>query len=354
MFDLQPPPCVDVANGPIAILAVHNEMLRMESLLAHHRSIGIKHFFVVDNGSTDGTGEFLTQQADVTCLPSSQPFKDYKSLWYNEIANRYAVGRWTLFVDADEQFVYPGWPDKSLAALTDHWNRLGIDALAATLVDLYSHLPFKNIAYEPGTPLLDTCSCFDGDSYYLAGVWSDDNGQHPNFSLKGGVRERLFWPNQDKFKTRFRNAMLSPGMHPYPFRKNLLYRIVRQLLRKIPDPDSPELCKIPLLRWKEGYSIDKGAHRLRGSCRIGEDLCTVLHFKFLQDFEQKVRTAVERKQHHKGSIEYASYKSSLDTLPETVFANARSIRFQGMQDLYKAGLAHISKETSDYLLSMEE
>ena len=56
----------DEGPGEIrAFLTVRNEALRLPSTLRHCRELGVHRFFVVDNGSTDGTLELLAGEADV-------------------------------------------------------------------------------------------------------------------------------------------------------------------------------------------------------------------------------------------------------------------------------------------------
>src|SRR3981081_3952939 len=54
----------DDRNEIRAFMTVRDEMLRLPQNLNHHRNIGVKRFFVVDNGSTDGSREFLLAQPD--------------------------------------------------------------------------------------------------------------------------------------------------------------------------------------------------------------------------------------------------------------------------------------------------
>src|SRR5260370_30610911 len=57
-------PISDDRNEIRAFMTVRDEMLRLRQNLAHHRSIGVRRFLVVDNGSTDGSPAFLLAQPD--------------------------------------------------------------------------------------------------------------------------------------------------------------------------------------------------------------------------------------------------------------------------------------------------
>ena len=58
-----------------AFLVVRDEVNRLPHLLAHHRRLGITRFFVVDNGSTDGSREFAQAQPDVHLFTTTTSYQ---------------------------------------------------------------------------------------------------------------------------------------------------------------------------------------------------------------------------------------------------------------------------------------
>ena len=48
----------------LAFLVLRNEAQRLPHLLAHYRALGVAHFLVVDNDSTDASRDLLVDQAD--------------------------------------------------------------------------------------------------------------------------------------------------------------------------------------------------------------------------------------------------------------------------------------------------
>ncbi len=50
----------------LAIAVMRDEMRRLPHWMDHYRRLGVAQFLLVDNGSRDGTREFLADQADVS------------------------------------------------------------------------------------------------------------------------------------------------------------------------------------------------------------------------------------------------------------------------------------------------
>ena len=57
------------ACGPqpiLLFLTMRNERVRLPYFLEYYRKLGVDHFLIVDNGSDDGTREYLAEQPDVS------------------------------------------------------------------------------------------------------------------------------------------------------------------------------------------------------------------------------------------------------------------------------------------------
>jgi Glycosyl transferase family 2 len=62
----------DIPGEVLTFMNVRNELLRLPQTLDHYRTIGVSRFFVTDNGSTEGTKEFLLTQPDCHVFVTSQ------------------------------------------------------------------------------------------------------------------------------------------------------------------------------------------------------------------------------------------------------------------------------------------
>ena len=78
-----------------------------------HRIVGVEHFYIYDNGSTDSTAEVLAPYVDgglVTYIEFPHPVAQVAA--YNHCARTFGPGSdWIAFMDADEFFFAPGGGD---------------------------------------------------------------------------------------------------------------------------------------------------------------------------------------------------------------------------------------------------
>lgn len=88
-----------------AFACIKNEIMRLPFLLDYHRKLGVDRFFFIDNGSTDGTVEFLQGERDCHCFHSDGNFfadNVEPPRWTNALRNVFGDGYWSLSLDADE------------------------------------------------------------------------------------------------------------------------------------------------------------------------------------------------------------------------------------------------------------
>src|SRR5215210_6883062 len=93
-------------NELVVLCLVRDGRPYVRSFVEHYLSLGAKHIFLLDNGSTDGTLEVASEHESVTVFQSTLPFKDYQSTMKQYLVERFARGRWSLSVDIDELFDY--------------------------------------------------------------------------------------------------------------------------------------------------------------------------------------------------------------------------------------------------------
>ena len=101
----------DVGSYYVSIAAiVKNESRYIREWIEFHRIMGVEHFFIYDNGSTDNLRELLEPYIKNKLVTyHSCPGKCLQFPVYNDAAVRYAgCTRWLAFIDADEFIVVHG------------------------------------------------------------------------------------------------------------------------------------------------------------------------------------------------------------------------------------------------------
>jgi hypothetical protein len=251
----------------IVISVMRNGMPWLQSFLARHRQIGVRHFAIIDNGSTDGTSEYLAAQPDVTLLYTEAPYSAYENTMKRYLAQNYAAGRWCLCVDVDELFEYPFMDRVSLANFVRYLDQHGANAVITQMLDMFSDVPLNRIQSQPEDDLKQTYRWYD-----LAGIWKAPYGrgvpgEHLAFH-RGGIRHTVFGTTNGLTKVSF-------------FKMDGRVR--------------------PFVDW---HHVDNG--------RIADVTAVLLHFPFVTEFYTKVADAVATGRYgYLTSNEYVRYGAGL-------------------------------------------
>ncbi len=295
-FDAEPARLPDLAPEAIVLVAcVRDEMIRITQFLDHYRRIGVDHFVIVDNGSEDGTAEWLEQQSDVSLYRTTQSFAAARSgwAWIETLLERHAAGRWCLVADADELLVYPGYPDHGLRDVIAYHEANGFTAMASLMLDMYAATlsPPK----EAVGSLLDLCPYYDSDGIRVACRVLLDRAQD---RLVGGLRQRV-----------------------------LGTRVI--------------LNKVALFHNGPGVRLSLSNHAIIGA-RCSELRAVHLHFKYLADFRERVAIEVAHGEHWNGASEYHSYARALSDHKTLDVLYAGSRRWAGTPPLIDGGIMRTS------------
>lgn len=261
---------------------LRDEYVRLPYFLKYYRDLGIAHFLIVDNDSSDGGTEYLARQPDVSLWTTKASYKRsrFGVDWLNWLQARYGHGHWTLVVDPDEFLVYPFCDTRPIRALTDWLDSSAVKSFGAMLLDMYPKGPITAQPYNEGQNPFDIACWFDSGNYMIERNWN-----YGNLWIQGGPRARLFFDQNPE--------------------------------------RAPALNKIPLVKWNKGYAFASSTHMLlpRGLNLVfdewgGEKASGVLmHAKFLDTFTTKAREELQRKQHYANSHEYKAYHSGLNEDP---------------------------------------
>ncbi|MDD2457655.1 MAG: glycosyltransferase family 2 protein [Eubacteriales bacterium] len=288
----------DLIDQVLGICVVKNDLERMKLVIEHYRTLGVLQFAIIDNDSTDGTKDWLTNQPDMDVYVVTTPFSSQRKYgWINQLLARYGRNRWYLYFDSDERFVYPDLENKPIARLIAQVERHQLDRLGAVMLDMYSDQAIY--AKTPRTQPITADYCyFDSDSYEIS-------QSRRGTVIKGGPRKRVFSAELD---------------------------------------DSPLLIKYPLFFLREGM-IFESAHYLypfRHDIPVGSAL---LHYKFLpSDLERHLEIAREGN-FQGGSREYKRYLAAYEANAAISFLYDGTVKFENSSSLARLGFVQTLEDS---------
>lgn len=275
-------------------LVCRNEALRLPAMLDYHFQLGVSRAIVVDNGSTDDTLPYLLSQSRVHVFETKQSFAGNKLAWQELMLRRFGQGYWNLVLDADELFVYPNMQRDSLPSYVQALEQEGAQALHAIFLEMFSREPISEVRYHAHQDLLAAAPYFDGDGYCKKKYRPVFDQMGSAFVYMGGARARVFGGEFG-------------------------------------------CSKIPLLKYAAHQFLRLGFHTIEGA-RLSSHQGAVLHFKYLQDFHEKVRREAQRQVYWNGASEYKAYAALLEQNPLFSLWHPAAIRFESWQTLAQAGL----------------
>jgi hypothetical protein len=268
-----------LGKKPILLFStLRNERVRLPYFLDYYRKLGVDHFLMVDNGSDDGSGDYLAAQPDVSLWVTRAGYKQsrFGMDWLMHLLRRHGSGRWCLTVDVDEFLVYPFSETRPLRALTDWLDSADIRSFSAMLLDMYPKGGIHEQPYREGQNPFEIAQYFDSGNYLMR-----RNPLYRNLWIQGGPRARVFFADQPK--------------------------------------QAPAMNKIPLVKWDKGYAYVSSTHMMlpRGLNLVYEEAggekpsgC-LLHAKFLDTFAAKAEEELARGQHYAESHEYRAYRAGI-------------------------------------------
>ncbi len=284
----------------LLVCCLRNELVRMPAFLDHYRRLGVRHFLVVDNQSTDGLQDWLAQQPDCSSWIGDGSYKasNFGMDWCNLLLARYGSGKWCVTVDPDEFLVFPHGQERGLRGLTRYMEGAGQPSLYAPMVDAYGPEPLSRTQLASGQSPFDVCAYFD--RFNLSQKFDP---RRRNWWVQGGVRTRCFLPD-------------TPAL-------------------------APALNKVPLVRWERGMHYVSSMHHLNRpqlNCTVLNNPLAVsgvlFHFKYVNLLLAKSEEELVRGEHYAGSREYQAYLEAGDPI---LFDPEVSVHYRGPLQLTELG-----------------
>jgi hypothetical protein len=318
------------------ITLLKDEIFFLPAFLDHYRSLGVTQFVFLDDGSTDGSADYIKSQPDCALLVSDFSFGDTLNgkklhvIWRTELARKYCSDRWGLVVDIDEFLeLPPGFTELA------HFTRLLDDqrctAVGAVMVDFYpAHITDLEVTKAPSdkSELFARYPFFDDCPH---GHWID--GRNKFQAGYGGVRDRLanLYGVVSHRDTEAKKGLRALKLKIRAFaggEKRKLYNAIH---------------KVPLVRWSQEYEY-LSPHTLNRAPCSGLQL-PLVHFKFTGSLYGKINSAIASRAYHRQSAEYRGYHDLLTNMKmsEASFLCDFSRKYVNSSDFLGSGILRVDK-----------
>ena len=267
--------------APVAVISVlRNEMFILPHFLAHYRRLGVTAFLIADNGSDDGSAEYLAAQPDVVLFSAAAPFRAAMqgTEWKIALMAQLRPGGWSLVADPDELLVGcgltgPGHPrgwqgGDSLPAFLARPEWAGCDAFRLRMLDMYPAGPLAAATFASGDPFAEAGLA---DRQPFLAPWLGRGPFSDRRALTSGLRHRLM-----------------PGSRPDLFIAE----------------------KVALLRYRPWMRLSVSLH-YAAEVRLAPQELIFAHFKYNAEFHAKARREIRRGQYYNNAAEYRRYVAIL-------------------------------------------
>ena len=269
--------------GVIVFSCFYNGLEYIDWFLAHYRDLGVLSFVIVDNGSTDGTLEYLMVQSDVRVFSQPDSFKEagHGVAWINHLISKYALDRWVLFVDMDERLVFPQLEQgRTLDELTQYGDAHGFGAFSSFMLDVFAPIWSRN------ADKFDAQTHFDNDYFSFPSITP------PYRCVQGGLRARMTG---------------------------------RQFL----------ITKSPLVKTRPGFAFLENNHS-HTHLPVADVGTVLLHYKLIGDASQRIEDAIERREHYMAGRLYRDLQ--LNIAGRGIMPSLKTRRYRGPAQLVQLGL----------------
>ena len=245
----------------IVVCVVKNDLMRMKLFLEYYRNLGVKHFAILDDQSSDGTHEYLEKQEDVVLFKSDKAYSTVRrQVWINKIIQSIGYNKWYLIVDSDELFDYKNSASISLPMLVDQLAAEKVYCVKALMLDMFSAKSLFADDVKSYEDICRVCNMFLPKYRFSS----------RSFHIFGGARE--------------------------------------ELLKSDTKVHAPTASKYPLIYMRPSViAINSHNNYPYSENEILKARAVLRHYKFLPQDRQKYLERIEKQNFYNGSSEYKAY-----------------------------------------------
>ena len=301
----------------IVLCLVRDGRPYVRSFVEHYLSLGAKHIFLLDNGSTDGTVEVASEYENVTVFQSKLPFKYYQAIMKQYLVERFAQGRWSLSVDIDELFDYPYSDVVELTSFLNYLNERSYTAVVTQMLDMFPE--------EPLTDAVGTAEDLNKERHKFYDISNVSVHDYSQYKRVGG-------PN---------NVLANDEIAVY-----------RDGIKKTIFPNTkPILTKHALIFLDDTIRPMDGSAHKTSNARIADISCVLLHYKFLENLYEFARQAVRQQNYMKDSRKHKLWMETLSREPTLQIKSETSRELRSVNDLVHNQFLIVSR---DYMRRVDE
>lgn len=320
-----------------AVVLVKNEMKMLPHFLRHHRELGVGPFFFIDNGSTDGSFEYLQTQKDCFLFQALGSFREasYGMDWVNSILQAYCRGHWALYLDCDESLVYPACETIGIASYCSSLASKGYDCIYGAMIDMYPEGSFLDTSIGRSDNLLDQLNYFDAD--YVFREWPrrpwDTAPEKFPIQIIGGPRLRLLSNLKDESRRGFVYYTLCNQIDRFIDHVPLSW--IGFLARHWP-MELPAQQKSPLNFISDDFKFSNS--HSNSNHKLANETVALLHFKLCDELRQRLEQPAILMNHYRRGLSYEQLRQAAERWRGKSLVYKGSRKFTKSDDLLALGL----------------
>ncbi|MGD1865839.1 MAG: glycosyltransferase family 2 protein [Phormidesmis sp.] len=302
----------------VVLCVVRDGESLVQAFIEHYLSLGFRHIFFLDNGSTDGTRTIISSYKETTLVSSNKPFSRYYILFKNYLIQTFGRGQWCVVADIDEFLHLPH--NTPLENILTYLNSRDYDTVCIQMLDMFSKSELS---------------------------LRDPNQENKQITNKRWTLRQLksvfcYYDLKDLDRRRY-VRWFQPRVHP-------AHRFFYGGIRKTTFNRDCFLTKETMFFGRKSTRL-VSSHLLKRS-NLADFSCVFLHYKFTEDFYASTLKAVAAENHWRNSYEYKAYLEVLtaaDQKTGLALYQPSSQKLENTDDLNRAGFLFSSDELTTFL-----